>query len=63
MTDRTPDIRIERGAPDDVEIVVAALVAVMGALHRDERPAPATVTWLRGPVLVPPSAWTARTAV
>jgi hypothetical protein len=61
MTDHRAEIRIERGAPDDIEVaaVVAALVAVLGARRREREQAPTTVTWLRPPVLVPPSAWTA----
>ncbi|TCK22203.1 acyl-CoA carboxylase epsilon subunit [Pseudonocardia endophytica] len=55
----TPDIRIERGDPDDVE--VAALVAALGAVRSagtHDGPAAASVTWLRPAVLVPAADWT-----
>jgi hypothetical protein len=55
----TPEIRIERGAPDDVEI--AAVVAALGVLvsaAEPGRPDAAAVTWLRSGVLVPAEDWT-----
>lgn len=54
------DVRILSGSPDDAEL--AALTVAVAALLGD-RPAPATVrtgaAWLRDPVHVAPTAWTA----